>query len=75
MDYAYAKINVAEEELLRSTRKGGNHPQLRQELAEHLHACSEVLKAIEWSDSGDTAPSDWVPAAEKLLTPSRAGNR
>ena len=35
MDFAYAKINIAEEELLRSTRKGGNHPELRKELAEH----------------------------------------
>ena len=39
MDFAYAKINIAEEELLRSTRKGGNHPELRKELPEHLHAC------------------------------------
>ena len=75
LDYAYEKINIAEEELLRSARKSGNHPELRKELAEHIHACFEVLRAIEWSDSGDTAPSDWVPAAEKLLTPSRAGNR
>ena len=26
MDYAYAKINIAEEELLRSIREGGNSP-------------------------------------------------
>ena len=75
MDYAYAKINIAEEELLRSIRKGGNHPELRKELAEHLHACSEVLRAVEWSDSSDTAPADWVPAAEKLLAPLRPSAR
>ena len=45
MDYAYAKIDIAEEELLRSLREGGNHPELRKELAGHLHACSEVLSA------------------------------
>ncbi len=73
MDYAYAKINIAEEELLRSIREGGNYPELRKELAEHLDACSEVLRAIEWSDSSDTAPADWVTAAEKLLAPLRAG--
>ena len=73
MDYAYAKIDIAEEELLRSIRERGNHPELRKELAEHLHACSEVLRAVEWSDSGDTAPADRVTAAEKLLAPLRAG--
>ena len=73
LDYAYAKIVIVEEELLRSITKGGNHPELRKELADHLRACSEVLRAIEWSDSGDTAPADWVPAAEKLLEPPRAG--
>ena len=73
MDYAYAKIDIAEEELLRSITEGCNHPELRKELAEHLHACSEVLRAVEWSDSGDTPPADWVPAAEKLLAWLQAG--
>ena len=72
MDYAYAKINIAAEELLRSIREGGNYPEVRKELAEHLQACSEVLRAVEWSDSSDTAPADWLPAAEQLLAALRA---
>ena len=52
---------------LRSIAQGGNHPGLRRLVAEHLHQCADVLREIEWADSGDTGPDDWKAAAEELV--------
>ena len=70
MDYAYSRVNDAVEELEKSTRRGGNHPVLRQRLANHLRACSEALQAIEWADSGDTLAEDWLPLTETVVAAS-----
>lgn len=67
MDYAYTRINAAIYEFDQSILKGGNHALLRRRLAAHLRACSEALRAIEWSDSCDTGADDWLPAAEAVL--------
>lgn len=67
MNYAYAKINNAADEVDRSAARGGNAPELRERLAAHLRMCSDVVKAIEWADSDDTAPDAWIESAEKLI--------
>ena len=66
MDYAYAKLQAVVEDL-EASAAGGNHPDLRREVAGYIEKAVEAVKAIEWSDSGDTAPEDWVPSAKRLL--------
>ncbi len=67
MDYAYAKVSTVAEDVERSIEQGGNHPGLRHLVAEHLHRCADLLRQIEWADSGDTGPDDWKAAAEDLV--------
>ena len=67
MDYAYAKLQTVVEEL-EASAGDGNHPDLRREVAGYVERAVEVVRAIEWSDSCDTGPEDWVPSAKKLLT-------
>lgn len=67
MDYAYAKINAVADDIERSIAEGRSRPQLRRRLEEHLRECADVLRAIEWADSGDTGPDQWVEAARRLL--------
>ena len=66
MDYAYAKLQAVAEDL-EASADGGNHPDLRREVAGYIEKAVEAVKAIEWSDSGDSAPEDWVPSAKRLL--------
>ena len=66
MDYAYAKLRIVAEELEASAGEG-NHPDLRREVASYIERAVEVVRAIEWSDSADTGPEDWVPGARRLL--------
>ena len=74
MDNAWSKVKAAADEVERSMARGGNHPVLRQRVAEHLEECAKVLRKIEWADSADTGPGDWVAAADTLLG-SRACTR
>lgn len=67
MDYAFSRVNEAIEALVESTSRGGNHPVLRRRLSRHLQACSEALRVIEWADSCDYGPDDWLTAAEAVL--------
>ena len=67
MEYAYQRIHEIQDILLTSIAEGGNHPELRMRVARHLSQCAGVLKAIEWADSCDTGPDEWVPGAEHLL--------
>ena len=66
MEYAYAKLQAVVEDL-EASADGGNHPDLRREVAGYIEKAVEAVKAIEWSDSGDTGPEDWVPSAKTLL--------
>ena len=43
-----------------------DHP-LRVLIVEELRALAHVLHEIEWSDSGDTGPDDWVVATKAYL--------
>ena len=67
MNYAYARLRTVAEEL-EASAGGGNHPDLRREVAGYVERAVEVIKAIEWSDSCDTGPEDWVPSAKRLLS-------
>ena len=67
MNYAYSKLRMVAEEL-EASAGSGNHPDPRREVAGYLERAVEVVKAIEWSDSCDTGPEDWVPGARKLLS-------
>ena len=42
------------------------HP-LRLKLSRHMLHLASVMRAIEWSDSGDTGPDHWVQIAEAFL--------
>ena len=74
-NYAYSKVSIMAEDLEsgeESHRWDTNkdrppqHP-LRLQLSRHLHHLAEVLKAIEWSDSGDTLGSDWIEPTKAFL--------
>ena len=67
MEYAYQRIHDIQELLLISITEGGNHRDLRMRVAHHLSQCAMVVKAMEWADSCDTGPDEWVSAAEHLL--------
>ena len=54
MDYAYSKVRMIAEQFLEDS-----DDPLRRALATELFEIADVLKAIEWSDSGDTAPDEW----------------
>ena len=66
MNYAYTRLRIVAEEL-EASAGDGNHPDLRREVAGYVERAVEVVKAIEWSDSCDTGPEDWVPSARRLL--------
>ena len=67
-DYAHAKVTLAALELFeRETRHRTEVHPLRRELIDHLYYLADVMKAIEWSDSGDTAPDDWVEKTQAFL--------
>ena len=66
MNYAYSRLRMVAEEL-EASANDGNHPGLRREVAEYIEKAVEVVRAIEWSDSCDTGPEDWVPSARRLL--------
>jgi hypothetical protein len=67
MNYDYARLRTVAEEL-EASAGGGNHPGLRREVAGYVERAVEAVRAIEWSDSGDTGPEDWVPSARRLLS-------
>lgn len=62
MDYAYSKVRMIAEEFLE-----GSEEPLRRVLATELFELADVLRAIEWSDSGDTAPDEWKDHARNYL--------
>ena len=50
------------------------HPNpLRHRLADHIEALSEVLRAIEWSDSGDYGVNDWIEPTSRFLDQRDSG--
>ena len=81
-DYAYSKVQfIAEDFGNLSDRDIGDaeneseavdlklkqHP-LRVALAKFLHdELAPVLRSIEWSDSGDTAPDAWIADTQEFL--------
>ena len=79
-DYSYSKVSEMAEDL-REGRESGSvgcfyHPNgedassqhpLKLRLADHLDQLSEILKAIEWSHSGDRAPDAWVKPCQDFL--------
>ena len=67
LDYPHWKIENVVEQLEDSIKEGGNRPELRRELIEHLEELSIVLKDLDWSDSGDTGEEDWVDGCRKFL--------
>ena len=66
MDYAYLKARTIAEQLL-----DGPDDPLRRALATELFEIADVLKAIEWSDSGDTAPDEWQNQVRNYLDKRR----
>ena len=66
MDYAYAKLNDAASEV-RTSAEHYDWPDLRIAIAEHIEKLSKVVKAMEWSDSGDWKRDDWKPLAEQYI--------
>ena len=66
MDYAYWKVRMIAEQYL----EGSDDP-LRRALATELFEMADVLKAIEWSDSGDTAPDEWRDHVRRYLDKRR----
>ena len=66
MDYAYSKVRMIAEQFLE-----GSEEPLRRVLATELFEIADVLKAIEWSDSGDTAPDEWKDHVRNYLEKRR----
>lgn len=70
-DYAYCRVEemarTMEEELpkLPARGRGINRP-LRRRVIAHLQAVAELMRAVEWEDSGDGA--DWEGLARDLLS-------
>ena len=61
-NYAYEQVILAAEDLLDSDTN-----PLREKLVAHMLELAEVMKAIEWSDSGDTAFDAWVEKTKNFL--------
>lgn len=66
-DYAYWKVEGLAEGLIDSHPELAGHP-LRVALHSHLEQLAEVVRDIEWSDSGDTAEDAWVQPLHAFLT-------
>ena len=75
MDYFYAKLEQIADDLeaghqyseigdeIEETMK---HP-LRAQLAEIMRDLADVLHDIEWSDSGDRMPDEWILSARRFV--------
>ena len=72
MDYAFSKLQTIAEDLIdlesrdEAVRKNATHP-LRRALYWHMQDMANVLKDIEWSDSGDSAPDAWEEPVRAYL--------
>ena len=70
-DYAHSKVrNMAQdlrEPLVDQYGVWAEPHQLRIRLAEHMEALADVMKAIEWADSADTAADSWIEPTMKFL--------
>lgn len=70
-DYAYVRVqemaDTMSQELpkLPARGRGINRP-LRRRVIEHLRAVAELMRAIEWEDSGDGA--GWEALAREVLS-------
>ena len=76
-DYAYSKVLAAADmlaERLDGCSSESEEALLRLRLIEHMTALADVMKAIEWSDSGDTQPNAWVEPTRGFLSKAGIGN-
>jgi len=64
-DYLGSKVEQGIESVAIATHRlpEGRYKRLRQALDSHVRGLANVLRAIEWADSGDSSPED----AEKEL--------
>ena len=66
-NYAYSKIQqIAEEIEYEDNFYYTNHP-LRSRLTKHLKELSELMRLIEWCDSGDKGPNEWIKPAQEFF--------
>lgn len=65
-DYAYFKVLNSADTLAESNPEMAGHP-LRAALRSHMEALSEVMRDIEWSDSGDTDRDEWEAPVRQFL--------
>ena len=69
-DYAFGKVTEVAEQI---SEKGDCHaapPHLRRAFKEHLRKIADVLRAIEWNDSGD-GDQDEEDLLREILGPGR----
>ena len=75
MDYFYAKLERVADDLEAGHRYSElgdeieetmKHP-LRAQLAEIMRDLADVLHDMEWSDSGDRMPDEWIPSARRFV--------
>lgn len=67
MDYAYQSVRNAADLLERSIQNYGDHDGLRRNLSLHLDKAAEILRTIEWCDSADKLPNEWIEPTREFL--------
>ena len=66
-NYAYSRIlQIAEEIEEEDAEYFREHP-LRGRLVSHLKELSVLMRLMEWCDSGDKGPTEWVEPAKKFF--------
>ena len=66
-NYAYSKIyQIAEEIAEEDVEYSMGHP-LKSRLVNHLKELSELMRLIEWCDSGDKGIDEWIEPARKFF--------
>ena len=74
-NYAYSKVYAMAEDLefgeetyrWHSDKEQQPQHPLRLALSQHMKHLAEVLRAIEWSDSGDNFADDWIEPTRHYL--------
>ena len=66
-DYAYDKISQIVEGIEEEDAYCNRQHPLKDRLVLHLKELAELMYLIEWCDSGDKGPDEWVEPAEKFF--------
>ena len=66
-NYAHSRVFQTAEEIEEEDNENYRKHPLRGRLVNHLKELSVLMRLIEWCDSGDKGPDEWIEPAKKFF--------